>query len=70
MSAEKRDVVCGTLGLMVLKMLRNFLYGLRPSDPVSYLAVAVILAVASFLATCFPGRKAIRVDPALTLKCE
>jgi predicted permease len=50
--------------------LRGFLLGLSPADPVSYLAVAVVLGVAALAATAIPVRRALRVDPAVTLKAD
>ena len=50
--------------------LRRFLFGLSPVDPVSYLAVAAVLIIAALLATAIPIRRALRVDPATTLKAE
>ena len=50
--------------------LRRFLFGLSPADPVSYAAVAAVLTIAALVATAFPVRRALRVDPAVTLKTE
>jgi hypothetical protein len=58
------------LSLGVGVILRSYLFGLNPLDPVAYLAVAAILTVAGLLASVVPVRRALRVDPALTLKSE
>ena len=50
--------------------LRRFLYGLSPADPVSYAAVAAVLGLAALIATAVPVRRALRVDPAVTLRSE
>jgi predicted permease len=50
--------------------LQSFLFGLSPADPLSYLALAAILAVTAFLATLAPIRRACRVDPATTLRAS
>ena len=51
-------------------VLRRFLFGLSPADPVSYAIVAIVLSAAAFVATAVPVRRALRVDPAITLKAE
>ena len=51
-------------------VLRGYLFGLSPLDPVTYLGVSALMAVATVLATAIPGRRALRVDPAVTLKSE
>jgi len=51
-------------------LLRNQLYGLQPFDVLTYLQVASILAAATMLALWIPARRATRVDPAITLRCE
>jgi predicted permease len=50
--------------------LRRFLFGMSPADPVSYAAVAAVLAVAALVATAVPIRRALRVDPAVTLRTD
>ncbi|HEX9698602.1 MAG TPA: ABC transporter permease, partial [Acidobacteriota bacterium] len=51
-------------------VLRSYLFGLSPLDPIAYLSVALILGVAAMLATVVPSRRALRVDPAITLRSE
>jgi ABC-type antimicrobial peptide transport system permease subunit len=60
------------LGLSILagSLLRGFLFGLSPFDPVSYLIVATVLLGSALLATAVPVRRALRVDPAVTLRAE
>jgi predicted permease len=50
--------------------LRNYLYGLSPVDPIAYIAVAVIVVLMAWMATIIPMRRALRVDPAATLRHE
>jgi predicted permease len=50
--------------------LRNFLYGLSPSDPLALTAVIVGVIVTAWTATLIPMRRALRVDPAVTLRHE
>ena len=60
------------LGLSILAgmAMRGALFGLSPLDPVSYAVVSVILLVAAVVATAIPVRRALRVDPAVTLRAE
>ncbi|MBI1897687.1 MAG: ABC transporter permease [Acidobacteria bacterium] len=56
--------------LAVARLLASFLYGIRPTDPIS-LAGAVLALVASVLAaSCLPAWRAARVDPARVLRAE
>ena len=73
--ACRRPVAAGVvlgLGLSMLAatMMQRLLFGLSPLDPVSYAVVAVILMVAAAAATAIPVRRALRVDPAVTLRAE
>jgi ABC-type lipoprotein release transport system permease subunit len=64
-------VVLG-LGLSIVAgtLLRGFLLGLSPLDPISYAMVALILMLSAVGATAVPVRRALRVDPAVTLRSE
>lgn len=60
-----------TVALFVTKPLTMFLVpGLRPNDPLTYLAVIVVLAVTGVLATLEPVRRALTIDPASSLRYE
>ena len=51
-------------------VLRSFLFGLHPLDPISYAAVAVVLMASALVATALPLRRALQVDPAVTLRAD
>ena len=51
-------------------LLRGFLFGLSPLDPFSYTAAATVLLTAALAATAVPVGRALRVDPAVTLRAE
>ena len=59
-----------TLSAIAGMSLRRFLFGLSPADPVSYLVVSLVLGTAAIIATAIPVARALRVDPAVTLKAE
>lgn len=58
----------GALGLT--RFLSSILYGVRPGDPPTLVAVALILAAVALLASYVPARRATRVDPMVALRHE
>jgi predicted permease len=64
-------LLVGVVGAQVLgSVLGGYLYGLSPRDPVAYAVVLVVLALAAVLATLIPARRALSVDPVVTLRAE
>ena len=51
-------------------LLRSYLFGLSPLDPLAYVSVVAIMTLAALIATLVPARRALRVDPAVTLRTE
>ena len=63
--------VAGVVSALLLsQLMAKMLYGVRPSDPLTFAGVAVILGLAALLATCVPARKATRIEPMLALRNE
>ena len=59
----------GLVGAAALgKVLTSLLYGVSPTDPATYGAVAVLLSTVAALAAWFPARRATRVDPLVALR--
>jgi putative ABC transport system permease protein len=61
----------GVVGsIAVLRLLRAFLFGVGPADPITIAAVAVVMAVVALIACYLPARQATRVDPLIAFKTE
>jgi len=56
--------------VFVTRSMASQLYGVSPLDPLTYLAVALVMAAVAFLACYVPTRRAMRVDPAIALRYE
>jgi ABC-type antimicrobial peptide transport system permease subunit len=52
------------------RALGGALYGVRPTDMVTFLAVPVVLLAVCGIACELPARRATRVDPAVALRAE
>src|SRR6202521_4759352 len=58
------------LALGVTRLISTFLFGVKPTDPLTYAAVALGLAAIALLACYIPARRAIKVDPLVALRYE
>jgi putative ABC transport system permease protein len=58
------------LAFGVARLISSFLFGVKPTDPLTYAAVAVGLAAVALLACYIPARRAMRVDPLVALRYE
>ena len=58
--------LAGALGLT--RFLSGLLYGVKPGDPLTLVAVSALLMAVAFLASYIPARQAAKVDPMAALK--
>ena len=63
--------ILGTLGGTAIAIaIRSLLYGVTPSDPVTYASVSALMVVVMGVATYIPARRAMSVDPVRALRAE
>jgi predicted permease len=58
------------LSLGASRWISTSLYGLQPGDPLTYVCIVAVLAVASLAAAFVPSRRAASVDPMVVLRCD
>jgi len=67
-------VVGGVLGLFgaytLTHLVANFLYGIRPLDPLTFVVASLLLLTVAAVACYIPARHATRVDPMTALRHE
>jgi ABC-type antimicrobial peptide transport system permease subunit len=64
-------VAIGTgVSTLLTRVMSSLLFGVRPTDPLTYAAAAAGLTAVALVATYLPARRAGRLDPLQALRCE
>jgi ABC-type antimicrobial peptide transport system permease subunit len=51
-------------------VVRSFVYGIEPHDPVTIIGAVAIMVTVAVLAAWIPVRRAVRIDPMVALRYE
>jgi len=51
-------------------LIRSLLFGVQATDPLTFVGIAALLTLIALLASYIPARRAARIDPMVSLRCE
>jgi ABC-type antimicrobial peptide transport system permease subunit len=77
-SVVRQGLLLASLGVAIgigaavplTRLMSSQLFGIRPSDPLTFAAVALLLSIAAASASYLPARRASAVDPVEALRAE
>jgi putative ABC transport system permease protein len=58
------------LSFTLTRLMGEFLYQVRPTDPMTFVVISLILAGVALAACWIPARRATKVDPLVVLRNE
>jgi putative ABC transport system permease protein len=60
----------GVSALILTRLMTSLLFGVAPTDPLTFLVVMLLIAAVSFVASYIPAHRATHVDPVVALRAE
>ncbi|HEY7545193.1 MAG TPA: FtsX-like permease family protein, partial [Blastocatellia bacterium] len=71
MALALSGVTIGLGGALALtQLMKSLLYGVKPTDPLTFFVIALLLMIVALAACYIPARRAARVDPMIALRHE